>query len=42
MRPTEYITERQYSWARRHGIPIDEAGYTTEFGDNFFLPLTAG
>jgi hypothetical protein len=40
MGPSEYITERQYSWARRHGIAIDEAGYTEHLNDNLFLPLT--
>lgn len=40
MRPYEYLTERQYSWARRHGIAIDEAGYMEELNDNFFLPPT--
>lgn len=40
MRPHDYLTERQYSWARRHGINIDEAGYVEELNDNVFLPLT--
>ena len=40
MRPYDYLTERQYSWARRHGITIDEAGYTEELNDNLFLPPT--
>ena len=40
MRPHDYLTERQYSWARRHGIAIDEDGYTEELNDNLFLPLT--
>ena len=40
MNPFEYITERQYSWARRHGISIDEDGYTEHLNDNLFLPLT--
>lgn len=40
MRPVEYITERQHSWALRHGIPLDEAGYAVSLNDNLFLPLT--
>jgi hypothetical protein len=40
MNPFEYVTERQYSWARRHGITIDEAGYTEQLNDNLFLPMT--
>ena len=40
MRPYDYLTERQYSWARRHGISIDEAGYVEELNDNLFLPPT--
>jgi hypothetical protein len=40
MNPYQYLTERQYSWARRHGITIDEAGYTEKLNDNFFLPPT--
>ncbi len=40
MNPYEYLTERQYAWARRHGITIDEAGYTEHLNDNLFLPLT--
>ena len=40
MRPYDYIKERQYSWARRHGVPIDEDGYFEELNDNFFLPPT--
>ncbi len=40
MRPYDYIKERQYSWARRHGIAIDEAGYVEELNDNLFLPPT--
>jgi len=34
MRPYDYLKERQYSWARRHGIAIDEAGYVEELNDN--------
>jgi hypothetical protein len=41
MHASEYIAERQYSWARRHGIRIDEKGYTATVSDNLFLPLTA-
>lgn len=41
MRPYDHLTERQYAWARRHGIPIDEAGYVAELNDNLFLPPTA-
>jgi len=41
MHPSKYIAERQYSWARRHGITIDEAGYAASLNDNLFLPLTA-
>jgi hypothetical protein len=41
MHPNQYIAERQYSWARRHGITIDEAGFTDVLNDNLFLPLTA-
>jgi hypothetical protein len=40
MRPHVYLTEREYSWALRHGIKIDEAGYTKELNDNLFLPPT--
>ena len=40
MRPYDYITERQYSWARRHGVKIDEQGYVEELNDNLFLPPT--
>jgi hypothetical protein len=40
MRPYDYLKERQYSWARRHGIAIDEAGYVDELNDNLFLPPT--
>ncbi len=40
MRPYDYLKERQYSWARRHGIAIDEAGYVEELNDNLFLPPT--
>ena len=40
MRPYDYIKERQYSWARRHGVPIDEDGYVEELNDNLFLPPT--
>jgi hypothetical protein len=41
MHAIEYIAERQYSWARRHGVPIDNAGYAATVNDNLFLPLTA-
>jgi len=40
MRPYDYLKERQYSWARRHGVPIDDAGYVEELNDNLFLPPT--
>jgi hypothetical protein len=40
MRPVEYITERQHSWALRHGVPLDEAGYVIRLNNNLFLPLT--
>jgi hypothetical protein len=40
MKPYEYLTERQYSWARRHGIAIGDAGYVDELNDNLFLPPT--
>ena len=40
MRPYDFIKERQYSWARRHGVPIDDDGYVEELHDNFFLPPT--
>ena len=40
MRPYDYLKERQYSWARRHGIAINEAGYVEELNDNLFLPPT--
>lgn len=40
MRPVEYITERQHSWALRHGIPLDEDGYVGSLSNNLFLPLT--
>lgn len=39
MRPVEYITERQHSWALRHGIPLDENGWAVQLNDNLFLPL---
>ena len=41
MHASEYIVERQFSWARRHGVPIDNAGYAANVNDNLFLPLTA-
>jgi hypothetical protein len=40
MRPYDYLKERQYSWARRHGIAINDAGYVEELNDNLFLPPT--
>ena len=40
MRPVEYITERQHSWALRHGVPLDEDGYVVSLNNNLFLPLT--
>ncbi len=40
MRPYDYLKERQYSWARRHGVLIDDAGYVEELNDNLFLPPT--
>jgi hypothetical protein len=40
MRPVEYITERQHSWALRHGIPLDKDGYVVSLNNNLFLPLT--
>jgi len=40
MRTVEYITERQHSWALRHGIPLDENGWAVQLNDNLFLPLT--
>jgi hypothetical protein len=40
MHPYDYIKERQYSWARRHGVSIDEDGYVDELNDNLFLPPT--
>ncbi len=40
MRPSDHIKERQYSWARRHGVPIDDQGYVDELNDNFFIPPT--
>ena len=39
MNPLDYIAERQYAWARRHGITIDDAGYVALLNDNLFLPL---
>lgn len=41
MNPVAYLTERQYAWARRHGIKLDDDGYVEQhLNDNFFLPLT--
>lgn len=40
MRPVEYITERQHSWALRHGVSLDQDGYATSLSNNLFLPLT--
>src|SRR4051794_22693527 len=40
MHPVDYITERQHSWALRHGVPLDEAGYVVSLNNNLFLPLT--
>ena len=40
MKPYDYLTERQYAWARRHGVLIDEVGYVEELNDNLFLPPT--
>jgi hypothetical protein len=39
MRPVEYITERQHSWALRHGVKLDEADWAVSLNDNLFLPL---
>lgn len=39
MHPVEYITERQHSWALRHGVPLDEVGWAVSLNDNLFLPL---
>jgi hypothetical protein len=40
VKPYDYLTERQFSWARRHGVVIDDAGYVEELNDNLFLPPT--
>ena len=39
MNPLDYIAERQYGWALRHGVRLDEQGRVVSLNDNLFLPL---
>jgi hypothetical protein len=39
MNPQDYIAERQYGWALRHGVLLDPQNWAIVLNDNLFLPM---
>lgn len=39
MNPQDYIAERQYGWALRHGVRLDPQNWAIVLNDNLFLPM---